>query len=1215
MSTLDSVKVGGAQSASQMSPVMSLARSHRWTIAPSDKSIEDMFVRELGVTSLVARVLAARGIDSVADARLFLTPSLERDWCDPTIIPGLVEVADRVERALRSHETIAIFGDFDVDGITSTCLLTEGLRALGGNVYYFIPRRFDEGYGLSEIALQRVLSTCTPDLVITVDNGIAAKHEVCYLTDRGIDVCVTDHHEPLDLVPEDIPVADPKLASSSPSRELAGVGVALKLIQLLGSRFGQPDMWRRWTEVACLGTVSDMMLLTPENRALVAEGIAQMRTTSRPGFIALAAVSGTNLEEISADNLSFSLIPRLNAAGRMADPALALDLLLEQDPACALTKAQALEQINLERREIESDLTSQAISMVEQTYAGGRAIVIGGEGWHEGVKGIVASRLVNKYHVPALLFTIKDGIAHGSGRSVGSINLFEAVEKCSDLLIRFGGHSGAVGVTLEASNLSALRKRLEAQFDELDEDAFEDKGEVTAVVSLDELSIENVESLPCLEPFGQGNKAPIFAVEGVTMADRAVVGRTGEHLRFLATDGKSCIPAIMFRAPHIEQLSDCCNVCDIVFEAIAEKWQGRVKTKLMVKDIIPRCYTKDDCMPKSEFVENLFSMAEQACGCGEYVDFSAASRKNSHVRKVESLPANMVSVEGDSTPQTVEWQSYIPLPDDHSLNLDFLMQKGRFTCSICDNPAFSEAVRMRCELSCLDECELEQALVRAFIGENKLHEAQKTTLDLLHDHKNVLSVMATGRGKSLIFQIHAARLAVSQRKVSIFVFPLRALVFDQQFHMLSRLNEMGIHVEVLTGETPLDVRADIFNRIATGKTDIVLTTPEFLTIHSEKFALSGRIGFVVVDEAHHAGRAKSGQRLSYLKVPQTLNKLGNPQVLALTATADDDITSEICSLFSIDEVIVDQSCRSNLIMLDERGLSNREGRLVSIVASGDKTVVYVNSREQSISLARVLRKRVPELGNRIAFYNAGLSRQTRTRVETAFRDGELSCIVSTSAFGEGVNIPNIRHVVLYHMPFGAVEFNQMSGRAGRDGNPAYVHLLFSARDARINERILNAAAPSRDDLVVLYRALQTMWRRHIASLDEASGVAEHTCTQQPEGFVASNADIALVCRQINGACVLDERAVSCGIAIFRELGFARLEGFGTSRRITMLPATQHVDLNRSIRYLEGIRTRLEFSTFKEWALDAPVEDMLKRINRPITPHNVNVRLHTVDSQS
>ena len=1085
----------------------SLKTTHRWCLAKNDPSLEGKLVSGLHLAPLVARIMVAHGIGSVEEGRLFLTPSLERDWADPLIIPGMAEVAARVERAVRSGELIAVFGDFDVDGITSTCLLTEALRALGAHVRPFIPHRFDEGYGLTCQALDRVLEDCSPSLVITVDNGIAARDEVGYLIERGIDIVVTDHHEPADLVPQQIPVTDPKIDAEGPSRELAGAGVALKLVQVLGERLGKPKLWRSFTEIAALGTVSDMMTLTPENRALVADGIAHMRTTTRPGYVALAAVTRTDLSTITADALSFSLIPRLNAAGRMADPTLALDLLLARDANEAARLAASLEQINQERRAIEAELTEQAEALVQRTYDGGRAIVVGGEGWHEGVKGIVASRLVNRYHVSALLFSIEDGVARGSGRSVGNVNLFEAVEKCSDLLIRFGGHAGAVGVTCAAENLDALRERLGAVLSELPDEDFEDRGEVAATVRLSELDIDTIRQIGMLEPFGQGNKVPLLAACGVTMCDRAVVGKTGDHMRFVATDGAASVPAIMFRVPKIEELVNCDSVVDIVFEAVAECWQGRVKSKLMVKDILCR-----------------------SCDAGASVT------------------------------------------------------RDPVAPSVVEGPAPVDASR-RAALARLPYDQLTRSLIHALIGASEPHRAQVEALDALKCGYNTLAVMGTGRGKSLVFHVHAVREAISRGRASVFVYPLRALVSDQAFHLSEALAGLGARAGVLTGETPSTVRDRLFGQLDSGRLDVVLTTPEFLAIHMGRFSAARRIGFVVIDEAHHMAGAKGGDRASYLEMPEILDALGGPRVLAATATASSETASEICRLARIEKVVVDPAVRENLELEDERDLSSRENRLVSIVASGEKCVVYVNSREQSIALCRTLRRRVPELGARIAYYNAGLSRADRAAVEDAFRAGDLACIVSTSAFGEGVNLPDIRHVVLYHMPFGAIEFNQMSGRAGRDGRPARIHLLYSRRDARINERMLDAAAPERRELVTLYRALQTMRR------GERGGAS----------IAASDLDIAQMCLAVDARTPLDERAVPSGLAIFEELGFLRVRETGEDRQIEMVESPGHVELDRSIRYLEGLHARMEFSSFRDWALTAPARDMLNRVNRPITP--------------
>ena len=1213
-----------------------LIGSKRWDVLPADDEASRRLVDELGISSLVARVLVARGCHEVEDARAFLTPSLERDWHDPMLIPGMREAADRLERAIAEGETIAVFGDFDVDGMSATCLLTLGLRDLGGDAHPYIPNRFGEGYGLSDEALQRVIEGCNPSLIVTVDNGIAAAREVEWLVAQGIDVVITDHHEPGDLVPLGVPVTDPKLSPECPSRELAGAGVALKLIDVLGHRLGQPDLWRQYTEVAMLGTVSDMMVLRDENRALVADGIAHLHNTSRPGVVALAAMANVDITQTTADELPFSLIPRLNAAGRMGSTDVAFELLYTNDPAEASILASRLEQINNERREIEAELTEAALEEVKHTYDGGRVVVAAGEGWHEGVKGIVASRITNAYHVPAILFSITDGIARGSGRSVGTVDLFHAVEQCSDLLVRFGGHAGAVGVTCEVDKLDEFRARLASVMAELPEEQFVTRGEVAALVSLSELTLAGIDQLEVLQPFGQGNKKPLLGARGVCMRNRVRVGATANHLRFLATDGVGSVPAIMFRTPDIERAVACDEAVDLVFDALNETWQGRTRPKLMVRDIIYR----DEEPARAEegattIADDLFDRADQILSRDAYATIGEATH---FVTKVVG-----VTFEGRqtvvSTLQAGQELVVMREPDNPAdanaialrtlsgaqvgflrrqiaahiaPNLDGGMQYTAFVSAVTggvegrsyganievsreDDDArmgerLAEASAARRRLSGLSADALEDELRRAMIGAHDLLPAQREALARLGQGRSTLCVMATGRGKSLIFHMHAAREAILRGRASVFVYPLRALVADQSYHLEESLGKLGLSVRVLTGETPQAERDEVFEQVRDGSADVLLTTPEFLAIHADRFAATGRIGFVVIDEAHHAGTAKGGNRSAYTQLPEVRQMLGEPVVLAVTATAEDEVAREVCRLGGIAEsdVIVDASVRSNLLLQDCREIRDRETALVSLVAKGQKCVVYVNSREQSVSLARMLRRSIPDLGRRVSFYNAGLTREERNQVEEAFRAGELTCIVSTSAFGEGVNLPDIRDVVLYHLPFGAIEFNQMSGRAGRDGDLATVHLYFGERDARINEHVIAGSSPSRDDLVTLYRTLMTISRRMAVESGESS-------------FGMPNAEIALAAATIDPRTTLDERSVSCGVSVFRELGFLQTSGHGTARRIQMVANPPRMDLEQSTRYLEGIRSRDAFAEFRDWALSASAQEMLDRINRPIAP--------------
>ncbi len=1096
-----------------------LDRSDRWRVLEPDPAVEQAIRQGFGVPALVARVLAARGFTDLDAVGRLLTPSLGRDWLDPLDLPGMAQAADRVERAVRDGETVAVFGDFDVDGMSSAALLALALRDLGATVHAFIPRRFGEGYGLSAAALERVAAACSPDLIVTVDNGIASADEVAAAVARGIDVVVTDHHEPGSSVPRGVPVTDPKLDPESPSRDLAGAGVALKLVCELGRRLGRPDLWRGYTDLASLGTVSDMMELVGENRALVADGVASMRRTSRPGLVALAASSRADLSSIEADDLPFSLVPRLNAAGRMGDVDVAFDLLVSQDPVEAATLAGRLEAINDERRATEASMAASVTARAAEEYDGGPCLVLGGEGWHEGVKGIVASRMVNRYHVPCLLFSVADGEARGSGRSVGSVDLFHAVEGCSDLLTRFGGHAGAVGVTLPADRLPEFRDRLSGELSALPPEQFASVGEVACVVTLDELTMPVVQGLDLLRPFGQGNQKPLLAVRGVTMRSAAAVGATGEHVRFFVSDGANSVAAIMFRAPDVERALSWEGAVDLVFEAVVETWQGRSKVKLMVRDILYRDGASGDGGDGGE---------GPACP--------------------DDAPVPGAAADGDD--------------------------------AVADGP---DPASERARLAALDAPGLTDALRRSLIGDRDLLPAQATALDMLAEGQSVLEVMATGRGKSLVFHLHAARLAVAGGRASVLVFPLRALVNDQAFHLERAFAGLGIGVRVLTGETPAHERDAAFAGLADGSVDVVLTTPEFLSIHRRRFAASGRVGLVVVDEAHHAAMGHGGDRAAYQDMPEVLSLLESPQVLAATATASDSVAQEVCRLLSVDRVVVDRTVRSNLSVADHRGLRDRGAYAASVASSGERCIVYVNTRDAACAVARELRHRLPDLAHRVAFYHGGLDRGRRVAVERAFRSGRVSCVVATSAFGEGVDLPDVRHVVLWSLPFDTVQFNQMSGRAGRDGRPAWVHALFGPADAPTNDAVLSSAAPAREALVALYRALRTLGAPSGGTVAESDG------------------QVLDLARTLPGGGGLTEAAVSSGIGVFSELGFCSQEGFGDGRRLSMAQNPGHMELTSSVRYREGQRSREGFRTFSEWVLHAPAEALAEHIDRPIAP--------------
>ena len=1105
--------------------------SAQFNIKPVNPAVVRRFQQMLGLPRFIAATMAARGISTMAQAQRFLEPSLDRDWRNPYEIPGMADVADVLEQAVRTGRRILVFGDFDLDGISATTVLTRGLRALGGNATPFIPRRFDEGYGLSVAAFERALSQEPDiDLVVTVDCGIACRDAVEAIRKRGVDVVITDHHEPADLVPQNVPVCDAKLSDTCASDILAGVGVALKLVQVLGGRLGQPHLWRSYIDFATLGTVADLMPMRDENRALVAAGVRQINENPRPCIAALLATAGVADKAVSSTNLSFSLVPRLNAAGRMGDAQLALDLLMTDDFSQANDLAARLEEVNNQRRAIETDLSEVAKKKAEDLYRGQRALVVWGHDWHEGVKGIVASRLVGIYGVPSILFTIDGDEARGSGRSVGQVSLFKAVESTADLLTRFGGHDAAVGVTLPARNLSEFNRRLCAYMDSLPAEDFHPRLDIDAVASLSELTLNTVAQLDLLAPFGQEMPVPTFLARDVTLTNCRAVGADKNHFSCTLSDGRSSVAGIMFHCNDIEMLMKNEGVVNAAFQVQIDEWRGRKSVKAMLKSLAPArmCAGLEACLnPDSvTFVADLFESAAQGDEIGE-----------EQLRCEGAVRAYELVLQGNRQ----RWQEHAE-----------------------ENVAALEA-----------------AVVRALIGDSPLHESQQQALEYLAQGLSVLAVMATGRGKSLVFQVHAAVRALAAHEASIFVYPLRALIADQAYHLRNALDPFGIHVAVLTGETTPEDRRRTYEGLAEGTVDIVLTTPEFLCYHVAQLARLRKFSFLVVDEAHHIGQARAGHRAAYGAIGEAVRLLGNPVVLALTATATDGVASDILDKLSIQKCVFDESSRENLIIDDQRNLRNRDDYLANLVATGEKTVIYVNSREQSVSVARALRRRVPQLAPLVGFYNAGLSRMERKRVEELFRMGAISILVATSAFGEGVNIPNIRHVVLYHLPFNEVEFNQMAGRAGRDGTPAVVHLLFGRDDARINERILSDATPDHDTMGQVYRRLRQMQRESTRG-----------------ALTLSESDLARLVPE-------SPAAASCGISVFRELGLIEAQTAYVSGRmectVHVREGAPKVQLTDSVRYREGLGERDEFQAFRDWAFRADGPALRVQVIRPIMP--------------
>ncbi|MCI8870874.1 MAG: single-stranded-DNA-specific exonuclease RecJ [Lawsonibacter sp.] len=554
----------------------------QWNIAPFRPEHRAALERA-GLPALLSAVLAGRGVEDPDQARALLEGGGE-GLHDPMEMKDMDRAADRVRRALAAGETVAVYGDYDVDGITSTCLLTDFLRRCGGQVIPYIPDRMGEGYGLNREAAA-LLKAQGVSLIVTVDCGITAVEEVDFAAELGVDVVITDHHECKDRLPRAWAVVDPwRPDCGYPFRGLAGVGVALKLAMAISSN--PRAVLEEYADLAAVGTIADVMPMTDENRPLVRLGLEALARPRRVGLAALLREAGLEGKTLSSVSVGYTLAPRINASGRMGMAHLAVELLLTQDSLRAGELAQQLCQLNRERQSIEGEIFQQCVDWLEREPQPG-AVVLSDPGWHQGVVGIVASRLAEKYACPAFMVCMgEDGVGKGSCRSWGNINLFRMLSGCADLLEGFGGHALAAGFTVRAERLPELSRRLREAAREAARNQTGGALEIDAAVQPQDLTVEAIQALERMEPWGGGNPRPVLMLSGAVVQSMTQVGR-GRHLKLRLEARGTLLDAIFFSADGGELgLTPGCRV-DAAFYPQINEFRGVRTPQLQLLDLRP----------------------------------------------------------------------------------------------------------------------------------------------------------------------------------------------------------------------------------------------------------------------------------------------------------------------------------------------------------------------------------------------------------------------------------------------------------------------------------------------------------------------------------------------------------------------------------------------------------------------------------------------------
>lgn len=538
---------------------------------------------------IVANLLYQRGIRDKEAVDAFLSSDYRGGLHDPFLLKGMDSAVQRIVQAIKEREPIAVYGDFDTDGVTAVTLLMQVIQAMGGDIRPYIPHRLREGYGLNVEAIDTLFAEGVR-LLVTVDCGISNVHEVAHARAVGLDVIVTDHHTPPEVLPDALAVINPKqLGCPYPYKYLVGVGIAYKLVQALVRKGMKiPLRGRELLDVVALGTVTDMGPLDGENRILVKAGLESVNTSTRPGLRALIISAGLVQGNITSSDIGFMLGPRLNAAGRLDDAVLSYQLLLSENDADATRLASTLNEANLRRQKLSKEVQAAALTQIQATGKdANRVVVLDAAEYPAGVVGLVASRLVEELARPVLLIERGNEFSRGSGRSVPGFNIVEALTACADLFERFGGHAAAAGFTIATSKIPILEQRLQSYAAKLLPEKPEAELAIDAEVPLSALSWELLKELELLEPFGQGNPQPAFMSRRVRVINAATRGVDGQHLKLKLDDGQGgpSFEAIAFRLGHLAGYFAKHPWLDITYTFEEHKWNGQSNLQLNIKDL------------------------------------------------------------------------------------------------------------------------------------------------------------------------------------------------------------------------------------------------------------------------------------------------------------------------------------------------------------------------------------------------------------------------------------------------------------------------------------------------------------------------------------------------------------------------------------------------------------------------------------------------------
>lgn len=1163
-----------------------------WVVAPPDGDAERL-ATALGLHPITAALLRRRGVRTPAEAERFLNPRLA-DLSDPETLSGMRAAVERVAQAISAGDRIAIHGDYDVDGITSTAILLRGLGgvgAAGAPPLWYLPHRLRDGYGLGEWAVEALVADGAR-LLIAADCGITAAGAVARGRARGVDVVVLDHHTPAADRPAAF-IVEPK-RDGQDATPLCAAGLALMFVMALRRRLGVlPVIPPGLVSLAALGTVADVVPLIEDNRRLAAAGLLEMRAAPLAGLAALAEIAGVT-GPVTTWHVSWQLAPRLNAPGRLGDPSPALRLLLTDDEAEARALAQELDSVNRERQEILERTLAEAMTQAEER-APAAAFVVAGEGWHPGIVGLVAGRLAERYQRPAVAIGVSDGSGRGSARSVPGFNLIEALAACENHLVAFGGHAMAAGLSIAGEAISEFRESFTALAEPGSaERAATSRLVVDAELRLAELTVSLASELARLAPFGSGNPEPLFGVTGVRTLRRRVVG-DGRHLRLDVTDGNATLEAIGFAmaAPAELLIFTEAPVDLAVVPELDPQTPGGLRLRVVgldVPGVDPEHLLKDT----GTLVERLFSRAAEYLdgprgpGVEEALTFYSKIAGVTFDGRQELLAAlhpgdRLTLVREPANPHDPH-AVRVTTRDGRTLGYLRAQLAGRIAPSMDAGAGYGAVVAAvtgggdrPMGVNILLEREARPAqdagidatgapvLPRLAVCQNLHGRARAERLtsglsdryQLAPAHAGAVAAIAEGtpgvivlppgRGVASVLAGGAAAVAREGRSALV-VAPLRRQVMHRADQFRARLGPLGFRVCAIHGLQGIGERERANAAVRAGDADIVVASWEAVTA-GWAGAHTDRIAAVLGEAITPDNAARLAEILPRAPV-WLLNPHGDRAAVPL---------------------VRDDAVRTGVRMIDRRGTPDGDRRLEEVIDRGEKAVVYAIGREECVRLAARLRERAGG-DARVAYLHSGLPARVRHIVLEAFRESRLEILVATPALDEEALPPDVRHVVIAAVPPDRDRLAEGLGALGFDDRPVAVTILFGPDELPSRRRALDAQVPDRPQLASVYRTLAG-WRPDAPVSWPNDETWAHLRAAVP-GLTPATVDAALV--------------------ILEEAGVATREVVGDHTDVQFSPGVRR-DLTTSWRYREGRREREAFEECARWALRASGIELLGAI--------------------